>query len=58
MYRFPSIAQPRAVFAFAADRMSALLPLVLEVSVLVAAASLLGAGYAAALAWDWISELL
>ncbi|WP_280155905.1 hypothetical protein [Piscinibacter sp. XHJ-5] len=58
MHYLSLIAYPRAWLRFAVVRMRMLLPVVCEFAVIVAAGSLLGAGYAAALAWDWFSELL
>jgi hypothetical protein len=34
-----------------------LLPLLFEFSAIVAAGAVMGAGYALALAWDWLAEL-
>jgi hypothetical protein len=51
------LAHAHDLFALAAARVQAVLPVLLRFSVIVAAAALLGAGYAAALAWDWISDL-
>jgi hypothetical protein len=53
----PETIRSRLRFSALAKRAQALLPLLVEFSVIAAAAALMGAGYAMALAWDRLTDL-
>ena len=55
--RLHNVVQARAIRASVASRVDGLLPALARFSFIVACASLVGLGYAAALAWSWVSDL-